>query len=136
MVDAIHWYGQHIDPVLMARPVWWRMTIWIDTVFFGPFYLVAIYAYIRGREWIRTPSIIWASMLMTNVIIILGEERAGSNPTPDFPLVLALNLPWLIVPALVIYRMARSVHPFAEPALVKTAPPEPVITASSAESSA
>ena len=37
----------------MARPPFWRMTIWIDVIFFGPFYLFAIYAFIRGRNWIR-----------------------------------------------------------------------------------
>ena len=32
-VDIIHWYGRNFDPVLIARPVWWRMTIWIDSLF-------------------------------------------------------------------------------------------------------
>ncbi len=130
MVDAIHWYGQNIDPVLMARPVWWRMTIWIDTLFFGPYYAFAIYAFIRGREWIRIPSIIWGSMLITNVIIILGEELAGPHATPHFPLVLALNLPWLLVPMLVIYRVSKSAHPFAESVPVKVW--QPAATAASA----
>ncbi len=136
MVDAIHWYGQHIDPVLMARPVWWRMTIWIDTVFFGPLYVFAVYAFVRGREWIRIPSIIWGSMLMTNVTIILGEEWAGSHPTPHFPLVLALNLPWLVIPILVIYRMARNAHPFAEPAPAGAVQPVAAMASSSAEAGA
>ncbi|HAT43715.1 MAG TPA: hypothetical protein DDW33_04990 [Ktedonobacter sp.] len=42
--------GTYIRPVLMARPAWWKVTIWIDAVFFGPFYIVAIYAYMRGKE--------------------------------------------------------------------------------------
>jgi NAD(P)-dependent dehydrogenase (short-subunit alcohol dehydrogenase family) len=29
MVDLVHWYGRNFDPVLMARPAWWRATIWI-----------------------------------------------------------------------------------------------------------
>ncbi len=31
-VDLIHWYGNNFDPVLIARPAWWRMTIWIDSL--------------------------------------------------------------------------------------------------------
>lgn len=111
-VDLVHWYGRSFDPVLIARPVWWRMTIWIDSLFFGPFYAFALYAYIRGRDWIRIPSIIWGSVLMTNVVIILGEEVAGPHATPYLPFVFALNLPWLVMPALVIWRMYRPEHPF------------------------
>jgi hypothetical protein len=48
-VDVIHWYGRTFDPVLIARPVWWKMTIVIDDVLFGPFYVAAIYALSRAR---------------------------------------------------------------------------------------
>ena len=51
-VDAIHWWGRTFDPVLLARPAWWKVTIWIDALFLGPFYFVAIYAYIKGKELI------------------------------------------------------------------------------------
>ncbi len=113
-VDLIHWYGRNFDPVLIARPAWWRMTIWIDSLFFGPFYIVAIYAWTKGKNWIRIPSIIWASVMMTNVTIILGEEFMGSHPTPSPGLVLALNLPWLLVPVYVIKRMYDTETPFTE----------------------
>jgi hypothetical protein len=64
LVDLIHWYGRTYDPLLLARPPWWKATIWIDSLFFGPFYAVAIYAYLKGKDWIRIPSIIWASVLL------------------------------------------------------------------------
>ncbi len=50
-------------------------------VAFGPFYLVAIYAFIRGRKWIRLPALVWAGVMMTNVAIILFEEREGIYDT-------------------------------------------------------
>ncbi len=111
-VDAVHAYGRAFDPVLLARPVWWKMTIWIDALFFGPFYAVAIYAYLKGKEWIRIPSIIYASVMLTNVTIILGEEAFGIHATPNFPYVLLVNLPWLLVPIYIIYRMWRYPMPF------------------------
>jgi hypothetical protein len=107
MVDLFHWYGRHYDPLLMARPPFWRMTIWIDVLFFGPFYLAAIYAFVRGREWIRTPALVWSGMMTANVLIILMEERYGVYATPHFGVVLASNLPWLLMPAAVIWRMQR-----------------------------
>src|SRR3982751_6713147 len=54
-VDVIHWYGQHYDPVQIARPAWWKMTIVLDVFLFGPFYVFAIYAFVRGKNWIRIP---------------------------------------------------------------------------------
>jgi hypothetical protein len=112
LVDLVHWWGRTYDPVLLARPVWWKATIWIDALFFGPFYAVATYAYLRGREWIRLPSIIWASVMLTNVTIILAEERFGPHATPQFGMVFLANLAWLAVPVAVIARMARGEHPF------------------------
>ena len=114
MVDIIHWYGNNFDPVLIARPAWWRMTIWIDSLFFGPFYIFGIYAFTKGKNWIRIPSIIWASVLITNVTIILGEEFMGSHPTPTPLFVLALNAPWVLVPAYTIKRMWNTETPFTE----------------------
>jgi hypothetical protein len=52
-VDLVHWWGRNFDPLLMARPAFWRMTIWIDVLAFGPFYVAAIYAFVKGRNWIR-----------------------------------------------------------------------------------
>ncbi len=114
-VDLIHWWGSNFDPPLMARLPWWKTTIWIDVLFFGPFYLFGIYAFIKGREWIRIPSIIYSSMLLTNVLVILSEERYGANATPHWPVMLLAHLPWLLFPFYIIYRMGRFPHPFTEP---------------------
>jgi hypothetical protein len=113
-VDLIHWWGRTFDPVLMARPAWWKVTIWIDSLFFGPFYIVGIYAYIKGKDWIRIPSIIYASTLLTNDLIILGEEISGIHATPRLPIVVLANLPWLLFPIYIIYRMWRYPQPFTE----------------------
>ncbi len=115
VVDLVHWWGDHFDPALMARPPWWRATIWIDVLFFGPFYGFAIYAFLRGKDWIRLPSIIWASVLMTNVTIILFEELAGPHATSARGLVLLANAPWLLLPMGLIARMWRCEHPFTRP---------------------
>ena len=116
-VDVIHWWGRTFDHDLIARAAWWKMTIWIDNLFFGPFYVVAIYAYVKGKEWIRIPSVIYASMLLTNVLIILGEEYTGATPSPNFPVVLLANLPWLVFPFIIIGRMFNADHPFTRAAV-------------------
>ena len=107
IVDLSHWWGKTFDPLLYARPVWWRATIWIDVVLFGPYYVFAVYAFIKKRNWIRVPSIIYASVMLTNVTIILSEEIWGPHATPHLPAVLGANASWVIVPLLIIWRMRR-----------------------------
>lgn len=113
MVDLVHWYGRNFDPVLIARPAWWKATIWIDSVFFGPFYAFAIYAYIKGKNWIRFGSIVWASVMLTNVTIILFEETMGEHASPELGRVWLANLAWLLFPVLTLYRMWKSPKPFS-----------------------
>ncbi|WP_371804853.1 emopamil-binding family protein [Candidatus Lokiarchaeum ossiferum] len=109
IVDLNHWVGANFDPALLERPVWWRATIWIDVILFGPFYAVAIFAFIKGKNWIRIPSIMWASIMLTNVSIILFTEfvdpaYAGND---HWWVVILANLMWILMPILVIYRIAR-----------------------------
>ena len=53
LVDLVHWWGDHFDPLQTARPLWWRATIWLDSLLFGPFYAFAdLHALLKGREWI------------------------------------------------------------------------------------
>jgi EXPERA (EXPanded EBP superfamily) len=115
IVNLIHTYGQKYDPLLLARPAFWKMTIWIDVLWNGPFYVAALYAIARGRDWIRVPALVWSGSRSAVVLIILAEEHSGIYRTPHFGFVLLLNLPWLALPLATIARMRRE-HPFTEPA--------------------
>jgi emopamil binding protein len=112
IVDLVHWWGRNFDPPLMAREAWWRATIWIDVLGFGPFYGAAIYAFVKRRDWIRLPAIIWSSVMLTNVTIILFEEFAGAHATSRPGVIVAANLAWLLFPVAMIARM-RGERPFA-----------------------
>ena len=39
-VDMVHWWGTNFDPLQWYRPVWWKATIWLDVIIFGPYYAV------------------------------------------------------------------------------------------------
>lgn len=112
LVDMVHWWGNNFDPLQLARPPWWNATIWLDAVLFGPFYAVAIYAFIKGKDWIRLPAIIQSSILFTNVFIIMSEEFYGPHATPERLIVTLANAAWFIFPFLIIWRMWKSPYPF------------------------
>ena len=120
-VDMVHSYGSRYDPLLMARPAFWRMGIWIDVIWNGPFYVFAIYAIVRGRDWIRVPALVWCGSMSAVVLMILSEEFNGIHRAPHFGFVLALNLPWLLLPLGTLARMARA-HPFTELVPAQAAP--------------
>jgi hypothetical protein len=124
LLALVRWWEIRFDPLLLARPAWYRATIWLDVLVFGPFYAAAIWAFVRGRDWIRLPSVIWAAMLFTNVFIILFDELKGIHATPAPAVVVAANAPWLLVPIVVVWRMARSEHPFTVAAPPPGAPGE------------
>ncbi len=112
VIDAVHWWGSNFDPLLMARPVFFKVTIWLDNLFYGPFYLIAIYAYSKGKEWIRLPSIIYAVSMISGVIMILSEEAFGQYSTPHLAIVVAANASWIIFPLIILFRMGLNEHPF------------------------
>jgi hypothetical protein len=114
LVDMVHWWGKTFDPLQWFRPMWWQATIWLDVILFGPFYLAAIYAFIKGKEWIRIPTFIIMSILFTNVFIICSEEIAGPTPALNLPLVLLANAPWFLFPIFLIWKMWKNEHPFTE----------------------
>ncbi|NHK32903.1 MAG: DUF2781 domain-containing protein [Asgard group archaeon] len=113
IVNLNHFVGQ-FDHALLYRDPWWRATIWIDVLLFGPFYITAIVAFIRGSNWIRIPSIMWATMMLTNVSIIFIVEftdpkYAGGKTLP----IIAANLLWILIPILLIIRMILYPQTFA-----------------------
>ena len=79
----------------------------------------------KGKEMIRIPSIIYGSVLLTVVLVILGEEIWGIHATPHLPIVLLANLPWVLFPIYIIYRMWRYPQPFTRVS-TPTPVPQPV----------
>ena len=111
-VDMIHWWGNNFDPLQNSRPMWWKATIWLDVLFFGPYYLAAAYAFIKGKDWIRIPTFIIMSILFTNVFIILSEEIWGPVSALNIPLVLLANAPWFLFPVFLVWKMWKRPYPF------------------------
>jgi hypothetical protein len=65
---------------------------------------------------------LYSSMLFTVVLVILGEEMGGAHATPHLPIVLLANLPWLLFPIYIIYRMWRYPTPFTAASTAGEAP--------------
>jgi hypothetical protein len=119
-------YARGTDPLLIANPRFLQTGTALSAFVFGPFYLVMIYAFVRGRNWIRVPAIFYAGMIVESVILYLSTAIWGDlplfrqvDPHTTFDVkalnlgkVLAFNIPYAIIPLLLVARMWRE-KPFS-----------------------
>ncbi len=47
------------DPLLARNPLWYWVIAILSPLFYFPFYICGIFAFLFEREWIRDPAIIW-----------------------------------------------------------------------------
>lgn len=103
---AWRWYAESYDPILLDRLLSIRVMFGIDAFVFGTFYLVLFYAFLRRRNWIRMPAILYASAMFYSVVVyvLMGafSERAADT---NLPMVLLIGAPYTVVPLLLLYRM-------------------------------
>lgn len=119
-----HVYAGGTDPLLIANPRFLQVGAGVSALVFGTFYVLLVYCFIRGREWIRKPSFIYTGMVVQTTFIVVMVGFAGDAPLfqavcntvydytfTNVPKALAYNLPYIVVPILLTARMWRA-HPF------------------------
>lgn len=130
-------YAVNNDPLLIANPAWMRAMCFLSAFVFGPFYIVLVYSFVKGKNWVRPFALVYAGMIIESMIVILyveftgeahlfaqmcqggvktAEELAKTGLNQDLRVqdavkFLAYNLPYKIVPLLLAVRM-RSENPF------------------------
>ncbi|MCU1416608.1 MAG: hypothetical protein JWP32_782 [Schumannella sp.] len=110
LVDSNYWYAHDADPLFMHAPVWMRIFTGLSAFVYMPFYFFLVYALVRGRNWIQFPATIYATMIAgITGIIVFGVEFFGE---PEFQTqnpakFLAFNLPYVLVPLLLLIRMRK-----------------------------
>ena len=84
----------------------------IDAFVFGTFYLVLVYAFVRQRNWIRLPALLFASAMFYSVVVyVLMEAFSEHAEQTNLPMVLLIGSPYTLMPLLLVYRMWKP-NPF------------------------
>jgi len=115
LVQWNYWYASNFDPLYQSHPVWLRFISGTSAFVYVGFYVILIISLARGWNRIQLPSVIYATMIISLTgIPIMGVEFFGSaaERTPNPAVFLAFNLPYILVPLLLLIRM-RSPWPFA-----------------------
>lgn len=100
-----YFYAKDADPLLIASPFYLRISCFISAFVFGAFYPVLVYALVTGKDWIRLPAIVYASAMTYGMVMFLGFEFFGPLPPTSLAWFAFWNLPYLVVPLLLAYRM-------------------------------
>ena len=104
MWQLYFWWCEHADPVLQLNPLWIKYLSVLSPVVFCPFYLASIYAITRRRDWIRIPSIMYASVLFVDLSAFFVEGVWGELPSPNMALFALGYGYYQLFPLLLLYR--------------------------------
>jgi hypothetical protein len=105
---AWYFYASRWDPMLLHAPLSMRIMFAIDAWVFGPFYLVLVYAFVKRRNWIRMPALLYTSAMIYSLVVYDAMEILGPwAPHTDLPMVLLISLPYRAMPLLLAYRLRR-----------------------------
>ncbi len=114
---ANYWYAAGTDPYFLSHPIHLRLQTFISGFVFGPFYLLLVYAFVTGKDWIRMPALLYTAAMVYGMVIFLGSELFGPLPPTNMQKFLAFNMPYLLVPLALAYRVRRE-YPFSQALVV------------------
>lgn len=120
-----HTYAKYADPLLIVNPPQVRVSAWISAFVWLPLYVYFVIGFYRGNNNIRVPGLIYGGALTHGMITYMAEGMFGyvaqggwSDPAlcpgcvePDLFRYFYTNVPYLILPFLMIIRMWKP-NPF------------------------
>jgi hypothetical protein len=115
--DMVVSYSQSFkDPYVLNPPPWYKSFVVCELFIQFPFFFAATYAFWKGGcQWIRVPSMVYASHVATTVLAILSEilfgdfsQESGPVTNTERLVLSAFYAPYLFVPLLLLYTMVTS----------------------------
>jgi Protein of unknown function (DUF2781). len=110
LVQWNYTYSSNFDPLYQSHPVWLRFISGTSAFVYVAFYVVLLFALVKGWNWIQLPSVIYATMIISlTAIPIFGVEFFGpaDQRTPNPVVFLLYNGPYVLVPLLLLIRMRK-----------------------------
>jgi len=109
---AWYFYASRWDPLFLEPPTYLRVMTGIDEWVYGPMHLALIYAFVRRRAWIRLPALLYCGAIVYSTLVYFLTEFLSEGHRANLAMVTVVNVPYTIVPCLLVWRMRRP-DPFA-----------------------
>jgi hypothetical protein len=105
---AWFFYARNWDPLFLDQPAYMRVMTGIDEWVYGPMYLVLIYTFVRRREWIRVPALLYCGAIIYSTLVYFLTEFLSEGQRANLTMVTLVNVPYTIVPCLLAWRLWRA----------------------------
>lgn len=102
-------YAERFDPIFLDLPLWLRIVCSLDTLLFGPFYAVSVYAFTTGAHesrWFELVALPFAGALLYSTVVYFGYEVLAESQRASLLWVFVINLPWTLAPVLLLVRLS------------------------------
>ena len=101
-------YAKTFDPIFLNLPLWLRIVCSLDTILFGPFYAVSIYAFWTKQQearWYELIALPTAGALLYSTVVYFAYEVIAEAGRASLVWVFVINLPWTLAPVLLFARL-------------------------------
>jgi hypothetical protein len=113
---ALHGWAVAEEPAHLDPPPNLIAACLFDGLFQAPVLLFVIAGLARGGgRWLRPLGLFYAGAAVTNMFFYFTQTFLGDSPPPNTAYYLAFNLPWLLAPLVLAWRLVRN-GPEAAPA--------------------
>ncbi|GIL60429.1 hypothetical protein Vafri_15020, partial [Volvox africanus] len=102
------------DHLVSTNPLWFVSLVLCECFLQLPFFFIAAFAFIKRRNWIRIPSIVYGVHVATTMVPILVDILFSPSAGPKRATLALIYLPYLIVPLLLVVRMLAIAKPFGD----------------------
>jgi hypothetical protein len=116
---ALHGWAAAQEPAHLDPPPALLASCLFDGLFQAPACAVIAYGLVRRRAWLRGPALFYAGAALTNMFYYFFQTFAGPHPPTQLSVYLPFNLPWLMAPMALAWRVRRA------PLFGEDAPPAP-----------
>jgi hypothetical protein len=113
--DLVAWHIRtNGDFLVRDNPLWFASLVWCELLLQLPFFFVAAYAFVAGKNWIRAPAIMYGAHAATTLVPILAELALSDlgKRNPQRGQLLMIYGAYLAVPLAIAVSMAASRIPF------------------------
>ena len=93
---------------MRETPVWFLSFCACEIFVQLPFFFVAAFGFLRGRNWMRVPILIYGTHVATTVLPMLADFLLSPKAKGNGPLLAAMYAPYFLLPAAMVVRMAAA----------------------------
>lgn len=105
---ALHGWAVEHEPGHLAPNPTLVASLLFDGFVQSPFLVVLVPALVRGIERIRPLALLYAGLAVANMYFYFFDTALGAHPPPHPAVYWPMNLPWLIAPMVLAWRMRRA----------------------------